>query len=377
MKGAEGLIVLLSPDNAGDPRWWRVAEGRIGSRTQGAVPAGTDGGGPVMLVLPPDVAVLRRVELDPAMPPAQARAVAIRKALEAGITDPAEMHAAALEPVEGGAPGVWHIAVIARADLAHCLGWAGDRGLDPDIVLPLGAILPEPEEGPEQGPEESYVRADLAGIAVARGRKGAGHADAPWMQALLSGVPVETLPPEEAEAALVAALARPPVNLRSGPFARRRRSGADAAWLRRMALLAGLLLLVSLSITVALIARNAWSTSRLDARTVALARPFAPAAGDAASAAAEIDRLVAERGGVHAFTGPLAGLMQAMRPVPGVSLATLSLNEDGLLHATLASARAEDINRVLLAVQGAGFRITATSSTDPGGRVIAEITVQP
>lgn len=373
MKGAEGLIVLLSPDNAGDPRWWRVAEGRIGSRTQGAVPAGTDGGGPVMLVLPPDVAVLRRVELDPAMPPAQARAVAIRKALAAGITDPAEMHAAALEPVEGGAPGVWHVAVIARADLAHCLGWARDRGLDPDIVLPLGAILPEPEDDPEQ----SYVRAELVGIAVARGRKGAGHADAPWMQALLSGAPVETLPPEEAEAALVAALGRPPVNLRSGPFAQRRRSGADVAWLRRMAMLAGLLLLVSLSITVALIARHAWSASRLDARTVALARPFAPTAGDAASAAAEIDRLVAERGGVYAFTGPLAGLMQAMRPVSGVSLATLSLNGDGLLHATLASARAEDINRVLLAVQGAGFRITATSSTDPGGRIIAEITVQP
>ena len=369
MKGAEGLIVLLSPDNADDPRWWPVAEGRIASRTQGMVPAEAMNGGPVMLVLPPDVAVLRRVELDPAMPPAQARAVAIRKALEAGISGPAEMHAAALEPAEGGMPGVWHIAAIARADLAFCLGWARDRGLDPEIVLPLGAILPEPGEG--------YVRADIGGIAVARGRDGAGHADALWMQAFLDGAPVATLPPEEAEAALVAALDRPPVNLRSGPFAIRRRGGVDAAWLRRVAMLAGLLLLVSLFITLALIARHAWSAARLDDRTVALAKPFAPTVGDAAGAAAEIDRLVAGKGGVHAFTGPLAGLMQAMRPVSGVSLATVSLNEDGLLHATLASARAEDINRVLLAVQEAGFRITATSSTDPGGRIIAEITVRP
>lgn len=373
MNAARGLIGLLSPDRDAPPSWWRVAEGRLLSRSARIEPDAAGDGGPVMLVLPPGVATLRRVELDAGMPPAQARIVAARKALETSLSDLADMHAVTLDRDENAPPGIWHVAMIARADLGHCIDWARGQGTEPEIILPFGAILPPPDQG--------YIRAEADGIAVLRGPDAAVPADEPWVRAMIDHAPgdgtLESWSPGRTEGALIAALDRPPVNLRSGAFAVKRRSGADAGWLKRIALLAGAVLLLSLGLGVALIARHGWSASSLDARTVELARPYAPSAGDAPSALAQVDRLIAERGGAYAFTGPLAGLMNAMRPVPGVSLSALTLNEDGLLHATLASARAEDINTVLLSVQGAGYRITATSSTDPGGRVIAEITVKP
>lgn len=378
MKNAKGLIVLLSPDRAGQrgflpgfwPDFWKIGEGRILSRSRTAPLESVEEKGPVMLVLPPGPATLRRVELDPALPPAQARAVAVRKALEAGIADPAEMHGVALEaPETGEGTGVHHVATIARSDLAHILDWAQGQGLDPDIILPAGALLPVPDQG--------FVRADLADMALVRGQAGVACAHTPWMQPFYEAGPVEAWPAGRIEAALIAALERPPVNLRTGAFARRRRGEVDARWLRHMGMLAGVILLLSVSISLALIARYYWSASRLDARTVEMARAYAPNARDAVDAAAQIDQQVAGKGGAFAFSGPLAGLMQAMRPVPGVSLTQLSLGEDGLLHATLAAARAEDINAALLSVQGAGFKITASSSTDPGGRVLAEITVRP
>lgn len=371
MSAGDGLIVLLSADADAEPLWWRLVDGHIVSRSETAARAGGEASpGPVMLVVPPGVATLRRVELDAAMPPAQARAVALRRALEAGMADPADMHAAVLDRAGDRAGGVHHVASIARADLAHIIAWGHRHGVDADIILPAGALLPEPEEG--------YVRAEIAGTALLRGRGIVAPEDEPWVRAMLAGAPVEEWPAGEVEAALVNALARPPVNLRSGPFAKARARGIDAAWLKRIAVGAGFIALATLLISLVLIARYEWSAARLDARTVEIAKPLLPAANDAELVAGEIDRMLADRGaGAYVFTGPLAGLMTAMQPVPGVSLSALSLNEDGLLHATLASARAEDINAVLLAVQGAGYSITATSSTDPGGRVVAQITVKP
>jgi general secretion pathway protein L len=65
-----------------------------------------------------------------------------------------------------------------------------------------------------------------------------------------------------------------------------------------------------------------------------------------------------------------------MQDVPGVSLTTLSRDPDGMIRATLAAAKAEEINTVLLALQAAGFTITANPSQDAGERVLADITVR-
>ncbi|OYW85308.1 MAG: hypothetical protein B7Z20_09340, partial [Sphingobium sp. 32-64-5] len=202
MNAANGLIALLSPDREAEPSWWKVAQGRVLSRSGRVDPNAVRDGGPVLLVLPPAVAILRRVELEAQMPPAQARAVAVRTALAASLSDVADMHAVALDRDEDAPPGVWHVALIARADLSHCIDWAHDQGVEPDIILPFGAIVPPPEQG--------YIRAGAEGIDLLRGPDVAIPADEPWVQAMIDPASgneeIEHWSPGRTEGALIAAL---------------------------------------------------------------------------------------------------------------------------------------------------------------------------
>ena len=82
-------------------------------------------------------------------------------------------------------------------------------------------------------------------------------------------------------------------------------------------------------------------------------------AADATAAEAELDRrLAAAGGGPLAFSVPASALYDAMNDTPGVSLKTLSHRTDGTLTTTLAAPRVEDINKVLLALQARGYRVT-------------------
>lgn len=366
MSGPDGLVVILPADAEADPAWWRVIDGSIVSRSAGAAMTGYGEAAaplPVMLVVPQPAVTMRRVDLPADMPAAQARAVAPRMAREASIGEADGLHTVpcANDPAT--------VAIVARDDIAHFIAWARLQGIEPDIILPAATILPESEEG--------YVIADMGGMKPLRGQGLFADAHDGWIDSLTANGPVRRFDADEVDAAVVAALAAPPVNLRSGEFARPRQSGIDAAWLKRLAIWIGFIALTALFISLALIAKYHMSAARLDAKAVEVARTVLPAANDATLAVEELDAMLARRGGGYRFTGPVAGLMVAMQSAPGVSLSTLSLGDDGLVHATLASPRAEDINMVLLAVQTAGFRITATSSADPGGRVVADITVKP
>lgn len=394
---ADGCLLLYPADRQAMPHWWRVADGQIVARHRGAQrPDWVENAAPITMLLPPSLAVVRHVTLRESvmaagsgkkpLSDAQLRAVALHQAMADGVESAGAMHAVvageSASPVtvddatdsevrESGGfhnPGI-EVAVIARADMDHILRWARDVGVEPTQIVPVATLLPEPEQG--------MIRVPFGDGAVVRGQGMVAQADEPWLSAIIGDAPVVDWSAQQAEQGLMSSLAGPVVNLRSGAFALRQSSGADVNWAKRVMLWAGLALLLTLLAPLVLTAKYHISAAKMDAKTLELARPYAPHAADATQAVAEIDRLVAAQGGAYAFTGPLAGLMQAMRPVPGVSISSLSLREDGLLHATLASAQADEINRVLAAVQGAGYRITATSSTDPGGRVIAEITVKP
>lgn len=374
MTGASGIIVILPSRPDGKPLWLKAVEGQIVSRSEAAALAGIEAEGGeaprTMIVLPASYATIRRVDVDPAMPAAQARSVALRKAHDASLTDAAELHAVPCVVSEGMTAGMINVAVIARSDMAHFIAWARHQGLDADVILPAQVLLPDPAEG--------FVAAMIGDADLVRGGGIAADASEPWLAPLLEDKPITRMQTDEVEASLLAALAEPPVNLRAGEFARPRGTAFTMATAGRLAIWGGFIALATLLISLALIAKYHWSAASLDERTVEIARPLLPAANDAQLVAEEIDRMVAAKSSSgSAFTGPVAGLMTAMQGVPAVSLTSLALGDDGLVHATLASARAEDINTVLLAVQAAGYSITATSSADSGGRVLAEITVQP
>jgi len=368
MNAANGLIVIL-PSVAGEtPSWIKVVDGQIVSRSASAARAGMDGvddAGPVMLVLPVSAVTMRQVELPSQdMPIAQARSVAQRLAREASIDGGDGLHVAVADD------DPCSVAVIAREDMAHFIAWAHEQGLEPDVVLPATALLPEPQAG--------YVRADIGGASIVRGQGLVVDAAQDWVRAHIGDAQVSDMDAAAVDMALVNALAQPPLNMRSGEFSRPRKSGIAAGYWKRIAIWVGCIALVTLLISLALIVKYQWSASRLDDRAVEAAQAVLPAADDAKLAQEELSRVLSVQGASgYGFTGPVAGLMSAMQSVPGVSFTSLSRGDDGLVHATLASARAEDINAVLLAVQAAGYRITATSSADPSGRVIAQITVRP
>ena len=373
MNAVDGIIIILPSRAEGPALWLKVADGHVVSRSEAAATAGlhVDDGPmpPVMLVIPQPAVTVREVVLPENMPAAQARAAALRLSTEKAMAAPADLHVVPFARAEGAAPDLVETAAIARSDVAHFIAWGRHHGVEADIVIPAGAIIPPRQEG--------TVEARIGEARLVRGRGLAADASEPWVAAIAGEDRVARLDDAEVERLLIAALADPPVNLRSGEFARARGAALDAAALKRMALWTGFIALATLMISLALIARYHWSAASLDRQTVEAARPLLPAADDAKRVAEDIDRMVAERGGGYAFTGPAAGLLTAMQGVPAVSLSSLGLGDDGLLHATLASARADDINKVLLDVQAAGYTITATSSADPGGRVVAQITVKP
>jgi general secretion pathway protein L len=369
MSARDGLIVAL-PEGAGlPPLWMRVVDGAIVQTGAGANWLAACGlaelpsADRVMLVTPVAATMLRWAA-HPDLPARQGRAVARMEALREAIL-PADQLFAAVDVNED--PATPHlVGVTARADLTHWLLWAQHHGLDPDVIVPASLLLPQPEEG--------FSRGLIAGETVLRGVDMALPGD---MASMVGDAPVRDVPADQVNARAVAALTAPPLDLRQGEFAKRVRREWDIAALRRIALWCGVILLVSLVISLTGIVKQYAAASDLDEQSLTLAKQVLPQATDAEQAQAEMDRLLAARGaGTHGFAPPVAALMTAMQNSPNVSLTALSRDASGLVGATLASARAEDINAVLLALQAAGYTITATSSQAPSGQVLAQITVR-
>ena len=87
-------------------------------------------------------------------------------------------------------------------------------------------------------------------------------------------------------------------------------------------------------------------------------------------------RLIAENRGNIMFPVPASALYSAVQQVPGVTISRMSYGQNGIVSATLAAIRNEDINPALVAIQQAGFIITAMPRTDATGSAQADITVR-
>jgi general secretion pathway protein L len=149
----------------------------------------------------------------------------------------------------------------------------------------------------------------------------------------------------------------------------------DAARWRRIAIMIGLMALCALLVSLITLIRLNAESSRLDSQTVALAQTIDPSISDPQTAETRMTALLAERGGRGGFTGMMAGLMTAMQANANVVVTNINQGADGSLRIQLAGSRAEEINDVLIAIQEAGWRISANAVQQRGGRVIADIMV--
>jgi general secretion pathway protein L len=367
----DALIVFLPEAEDAPPRWIRVVEGARVQAGEGADWLAACGIAALpkearVLLVPPAALVTLHWIAHPDLPARQGRAAARLAALADGLLPADQMFVATDENDD---PARSHlVAVAARTDMQRWLLRAQHHGLDPDIIVPAPLLLPAPPDGLAHGL--------IGDTAVLRGVDIALPADMALPE-LVGDRSIADVPPDMIEAQAIAALDAPPLDMRQGDFAKRVRRALDWGVMKRIALWSALILLVALLTTAVGIVKQHGEASRLDRESLALAQQVLPGASDAAQAQIELEGRVAARGaGGRAFTAPVAALLTAMQDAPGVALTSLSRDPDGMVRATLAAAKADDINIVLLALQAAGFTITATPSQDPGGRTLADITVR-
>lgn len=375
----DGIILwpLATISDDGDvPRfgWARVANGAIVQRGEGDA----DGwrAATHLVALPPDdgamvIAPAGDVAMHwiacPGMTIAQGAVAAPLMAREASIGPADDLHAAVAPATD---PANAHlVAVVSRAMMERWLGWCVAAGLPDAVIVPAAALLPPPEEG--------FVGAEIGGQTVLRGVESAFPADAPLERLIVGDSPVRRLTDAEIDRSMLAALAEPPLDLRQGSYAPRSQGALDPAWLRRIAILAAVIALVSIAIGIATIVRLHGETAALDAETVALAQKVAPGVGDAAEAERRLAALVAQRGGAGGLGRAAAGLMAALQASPTVALTSLSQSADGSLRAQMSGPGAEPINAVLIALQNAGWRIAANGVRQNGAQTVADVTIAP
>jgi general secretion pathway protein L len=348
-----------SPD--GGLTWMRFGDAGLMARGTGL----PDGDDPIVAVAPAEAVTLHWADL-PSRSPAQATAAARILAAEASAAPVGELHIAVGEEGEGERP----IGVVGAAAMRHWLAMLAAAGIDPVAMIPAAMLLPRPEEG--------YVRADIAGHALVRGRT-SGFADEARLTELVTmGSPPVTLDRGMLDAALAAAAAAPPLDLRQGPFARRRGFAIDWRLVRRLAVLGLAILGVTLAIGLVRIAKYSFAADTLEARADALAATGLPRGETITDA----DRQLAERtarviGPGLGFSTTTAAAFAAVRSVPGTELTGIDFTDAGALRLSVATERealATDLKRAL---ERAGFVVQASVFQAAGGRVTGELTVRP
>lgn len=356
-------LLFLPPDDALPWRWWRVRGDVVEQEGEGVPVAVEDM--PVVAVAPADAVTLHWADL-PARSPAQAMAAA-RVVVSDATAEPAQELHVAVGAERGGERA---IAVVAPARMAHWLAGLAQRGIDPAAIVPAPLLLPEPEEG--------YVRADLAGQQVVRGRT-AGWADESRLTDLVTaGAAPRSLDRATVRAAAAAAVIDPLLDLRQGAFARRRRRAVDWGLVRRLAILTGLILLATLAIDLVRIARYSFGADSIEARAELVARQGLPrGTGIGDSARMLTDRLAQLRGPGQGFSRTAAAVYAIVEGVPESEVTALQFEANGALRVSLSLAGEAQANTVKSRLADAGFEVESSVFQQSGGRLTGDMTVRP
>ena len=367
--GATGLLVLLG-ERPDDPwHWWRVGDDGAGRRYSFDPDADTpwehEPIGRIVALIPAERAPVRIVPRGD-MPIAQAvAATRLDPPGGRGI----DGHAVSAARADGEAV---LSAVVAPADMDVWLAELAARGLDADALVPAALLLPE-------ATGDALIVGELAGQPLARTANAAFSGEPAMIEAMSDGRDADTLDADTIAARLGEVWRHPPLDLRTGPYARARVSYfrlPDWAQLARMtAILALLALLVLLVETV----RLELAADAAEETALAAARDRFPAAGDLASAQSQIDAELARRGGGGMrFADSAPAVFSAMQPLPNIRLRTVSYTPDGTLTIRAAAPEVADLNAMLVALQRDGWQITVPPEIAPDatGATVADITVR-
>jgi general secretion pathway protein L len=362
-------IVLFPPAGEDAPyRWLRIAGDAVVDRGDGLpAPTPAEEEPPrIVSVAPADAVTLHWAEL-PDRSLAQTVAAARIAVSEATAAPLADLHVAVGREDDAEERP---IGVVGVERMRSWLDTLAAEGIDPDALVPAPMLLPRPEAG--------YVRADLAGHGVVRGAT-SGFADEARLTELVTGdTPPETLDRDAVEAAIVASAMAPALNLRQGPFAKRRRRAIDWALVRRLAWLALAIVLVTLLIGVFRIIRTEIAAEGIEARTAMIAEQGLPAGATITDPGRQLAaRLAGMRGGGLGFGRTASAVFGAVQAVPGTELTALNFNDSGALKVTVTAQNEAQANDLKRRIEALGFTVAASTFTANAGQVSGDLTVTP
>ncbi|MDO7841262.1 type II secretion system protein GspL [Sphingomonas immobilis] len=353
-------LVLFLPGADASWRWLRIAGDAVTARGEGFPPAPEGDAPPPVAVVPGDAVTLHWAEL-PDRSTAQSVTAARILAADASASPIADLHVAVGREADGSERP---IGVVELAQMRGWLAALAENNVDPAMLLPAPMLLPRPDQG--------FVSADLGGETVVRGTASGFADEAGLTEIVTEGVTPTALPREALEAAIVAAVTSPVLDLRQGPFARKSRFAIDWALVRRLAWLALAVLGVTVTIAVVQIARYNFAAADLEQQADLAARAGLPKGETVNDADRQLDeRLARLRGPGLGFSRTAATVFAAVRAVPGAEVTSLDFDPHGSLRigiATEGQGAAVDLQQRLRAAglsvdPGAALAVTGTRVT--------------
>jgi len=359
-------LVLFLPTGTTSWRWLRIADGAIAKRGEGLPDLDGENPEPPIVITPADAATLHWAEL-PDRSIAQAVAAARLLVAEASAAPIAELHVAVgREDGHQERP----IGVVSAAQMQAWLALLAANGIDAAALVPSPMLLPRPESG--------YLRADLGGEAVVRGPTSGFTDEARLTELITNGVAPRTLGRDEVEAAIIAAIAAPALDLRQGPFARRLRRAIDWRLIRRLGWLAAAILALSLLISLVQILKYNLAADSVERQADMLARQGLPHGETVNDADRQLDaRLAGLRGGGAGFGQTTAAVFAAVKSVPGAEVRAVAFDSNGALRVTATTENEGQITDLQNRIHGYGFVVQLSPVAVTAGRYTATFTVTP
>jgi general secretion pathway protein L len=357
------LIVTRFPiSDADDPAVWRVVDGEWhgGGQLSGFVSIDNDA--KIMAVVAASDARCNWSSF-PELEPKQAEGVARIRVAEHSL---GEVHIAARYVTDN----IVVTAAIAPTVMEYGLSRLTLRGLNPDIVIPVGLVIAEPSE--------HILRAEFDGSSVLRGPQFAIPDEPVLRDLIIQNRTPQTIDQPEMRNLLVTASEHPALNLREGIFAKREPREWGTANQRKWAIRLGVALIVA-TILLGLVtwSKHKSATAAENERALVAAQKIDPSILDIEQAEAQLDRALAQKGTARGRFAPLtAGLWRAVKSAPNVSVRELRYGTDGLLSVVLAAPDANSINNALIGIQQDGYRVTATPRQDNSGATLVDLTMR-
>ncbi len=368
------FIVEFPAGSVSTLHWWVVRDGAVARKGRDPDPlrdAGIDLAASepepfiIIALLPSVVTHVRWHKFEEALTDKQIMAAASVDAQRQSLHKE-HLHIAAV----GVADGTAATASIDRGKLSRGLTRLQSLGVDPDVITPAGWLIPTKQN--------SVIQANFGFDRLLRADQMIAPDDLSLREYLVQSRPVISLSEAELDDAVAQKEPDCLLNLRRGPFTKKSARGALTPMQKK--LLAGMtaaLLLISLCIPLGQLIKYHLAAGGADSAALLAARSILGQGAKLETVEAALDRrLHAENRGNAVFSVPSSALFSALQQAPAVTLGPISYQGDGVVSATLTAIRNEDINPVLVALQTAGFVITAKPRTDATGTALADITVR-